>query len=149
MRKGFTLIELLAVIVILAVIALIATPIVVDIINDTDESATLRSADFYLKGVELSIAQMKAVKNLNVADGKYSIMEDGNICIGVLENNTCDGEILKVEVKGEKPNSGYIEIANGGIENIDFTISDNRMVKNSNGETIHFPCVLEDGYKNI
>ena len=35
MKKGFTLIELLAVIVILAIIALIATPIVIDIINDT------------------------------------------------------------------------------------------------------------------
>ena len=33
MKKGFTLVELLAVIVILAVIALIATPIVFNIIN--------------------------------------------------------------------------------------------------------------------
>ena len=34
MKKGFTLIELLAVIVILAIISLIAAPIVVNIIND-------------------------------------------------------------------------------------------------------------------
>ena len=33
-KKGFTLIELLAVIVILAIIALIATPIILGIIND-------------------------------------------------------------------------------------------------------------------
>ena len=33
-RKGFTLIELLAVIIILAVVALIATPIVLDVIED-------------------------------------------------------------------------------------------------------------------
>ena len=52
MKKGFTLIELLAVIVILAIIALIATPIVLSIINDSKESATLRSAQFYLDGVE-------------------------------------------------------------------------------------------------
>ena len=39
MKKGFTLIELLAVIVILAVIALIATPIVMDIINDSRDGA--------------------------------------------------------------------------------------------------------------
>ena len=44
MKNGFTLIELLAVIVILAVIALIATPIVLGIINDSKESAILRSA---------------------------------------------------------------------------------------------------------
>ena len=46
--KGFTLVELLAVIVILAVIALIATPIVLSIINDTKESAVIRSAEMYV-----------------------------------------------------------------------------------------------------
>ena len=39
-RNGFTLIELLAVIVILAVIALIATPIIMNIIDDS-KKATL------------------------------------------------------------------------------------------------------------
>ena len=39
MKKGFTLIELLAVIVILAIIALIATPIVLDIIDSSKKIA--------------------------------------------------------------------------------------------------------------
>ena len=52
MKKGFTLIELLAVIVILAIIALIATPIVLNIIKDSRESAGLRSAEMYLDAVE-------------------------------------------------------------------------------------------------
>ena len=56
-KKGFTLIELLAVIVILAIIALIATPIVLNVIDNTKEESGLRSAEFYLKGLELSIAQ--------------------------------------------------------------------------------------------
>ena len=56
-KKGFTLIELLAVIVILAIIALIATPIVLNIIDDTKKESELRSADFYLDALELSIAQ--------------------------------------------------------------------------------------------
>lgn len=38
-KKGFTLIELLAVIVILAIIALIATPLIMDVINDAKEGA--------------------------------------------------------------------------------------------------------------
>ena len=42
--KGFTLIELLAVIVILSIIALIATPIVLNIINTTRKGAAARSA---------------------------------------------------------------------------------------------------------
>lgn len=51
-KKGFTLIELLAVIVILAIIALIATPIILGIINDAKSSAKKRSAELIYSGVE-------------------------------------------------------------------------------------------------
>ena len=51
-KRGFTLIELLAVIVILAIIALIATPIILGIINDARESAKKRSAELVYTGVE-------------------------------------------------------------------------------------------------
>ena len=53
-NKGFTLIELLAVIVILAIIALIATPIVLGIINDAKESSNKQSASFIINAVEQS-----------------------------------------------------------------------------------------------
>ena len=52
-RNGFTLVELLAVIVILAIIALIATPIILGIINDARESAKERSVDLVEEAVEL------------------------------------------------------------------------------------------------
>ena len=48
MRKGFTLIELLAVIVILAIIALIATPIILNIITE----AKLESYKISLNNLE-------------------------------------------------------------------------------------------------
>lgn len=51
-NKGFTLIELLAVIVILAIIALIATPIILGIINDARTSATERTAELVKSGVQ-------------------------------------------------------------------------------------------------
>lgn len=56
MKKGFTLIELLAVIVILAIIALIATPIILGIINDAREKANERSAELYASAVRNAIA---------------------------------------------------------------------------------------------
>ena len=35
MKKGFTLIELLAIIIILAIVSLVATPIILDVVNDS------------------------------------------------------------------------------------------------------------------
>ena len=53
-NKGFTLIELLAVIVILAIIALIATPIILGIIDDARNSAKQRTAELVAKEAELA-----------------------------------------------------------------------------------------------
>ena len=54
MKRGFTLIELLAVIVILAIIALIATPIILGIINDARDEAKERTAELVVSSVELA-----------------------------------------------------------------------------------------------
>ena len=54
MEKGFTLVELLAVIVILAIIALIATPIIINIISQVQDGANLRSVEGYAKALETS-----------------------------------------------------------------------------------------------
>lgn len=54
--KGFTLIELLAVIVILAIIALIATPMVLDTINDARKGAIQSSAYSVISAVENKVA---------------------------------------------------------------------------------------------
>ena len=43
-KKGFTLIELLAVIIILAVIALIATPVVLNVVDNARKEAKVNSA---------------------------------------------------------------------------------------------------------
>lgn len=60
-NKGFTLIELLAVIVILAIIALIATPIVLGIINDAKTSSNKQSAAFIINAVEQSYSMAYAL----------------------------------------------------------------------------------------
>ena len=55
-KKGFTLIELLAVIVVLAIIALIATPMVLNIIDEAKKGAAKNSAYAYIHAVEMKIA---------------------------------------------------------------------------------------------
>jgi len=62
-NKGFTLIELLAVIVILAIIALIATPIILEIIDDAEIEANRISINNYARAINNAIADYQ-VKNL-------------------------------------------------------------------------------------
>ena len=118
MKKGFTLIELLAVIVILAIIALIAVPIVLGIIDDSKKSANLRSGEFYIKGLELAIANRELESNLTIPEGKYNII-NGNVCLGTVEGTgegrTCNGELLEVEINGETPSEGVVAISNGQV----------------------------------
>lgn len=108
MKKGFTLIELLAVIVILAIIAVIAVPIVLSIIDETKENASLRSVDNYMHALELEIAN-KGLNNQKYDDGVYSTEE------------------FEIEIKGEKPTSGFIQIINGKVEKYSLIIN-NRQV---------------------
>ena len=141
MKKGFTLIELLAVIVILAIIALIATPIVLSIINDTKESATLRSVEYYLNAVDIILTS--ELNDRFVSDGTYGILENGNLCLEKynLITKTCkdndlnlDNNEVMVEVKGEKPDGGTITIINGEISDIALSINNKIVVKNENGK---------------
>ena len=159
MKKGFTLVELLAVIVILAIIALIATPIVLSIIDDAKKSATLRSAEYYLNGVETSVSTA-VLKNRVIKDGTYYILENGNICLEDYDadTKTCkdndtkiDNNELKVEVKGEKPSSGIITIINGQIGDISLNLSNKEVVKNEKDELVYYvsPCTLISGEPNI
>ena len=114
MKKGFTLIELLAVIVILAIIALIATPIVLDIIEDSKNSSIKRSVELYLDGVEQAIAKSE-LNDIKIDDGVYYVTEDGNLCIDGL--TTCpESKTILVDVNGLKPKSGMISIKNAEIK---------------------------------
>ena len=56
-KKGFTLIELLAVIVVLAIIAFIATPIVMGVIEKAQVGANERSVEGYMKAYEAAYYQ--------------------------------------------------------------------------------------------
>jgi len=113
-KRGFTLIELLAVIVVLAIIALIATPIVMNVIKNAQMGAAERSADNYIKAVETLIATEQLGGKL-LKDGEYTIGTDGNITIG---ENTHE-----VEVSGTKPISGKIVIENGQVNKDSSTVS--------------------------
>ena len=88
-RKGFTLIELLAVIIVLAIIALIATPIIFNVI----ENAKIKSLENSCYGVIDAIRTKYAEGLLNL-------------------NKITNGNVNELTVSGEKPIDGTWTIDN-------------------------------------
>lgn len=119
-KKGFTLIELLAVIVILAIIALIATPIILNMINDAKMSAAKDSAYGYIKAIENYQA-------LSILDNKKNppIESDNDIDISIIED--------KVIIKGTKPTGGIVSINNETVESANLCINKYDIEYNKNG----------------
>ena len=107
MKKGFTLIELLAVIVILAIIALIATPIIFGIIEDAKENSNKRSIDMYGSSVEQAIAK-KQMSN-KITPGFYET-QDGK----TLTLKTNPEEKIEVEYSGSKIVCDAIQVKSDG-----------------------------------
>ncbi len=93
-KKGFTLIELLAVIVVLAIIALIATPIVMNTIEKSKKGAVIESANNLIKSAEYYILQTKS------RYGKVSVLDE------------------KLNYSGNKPDLGEVEINKDGKSRI-------------------------------
>ncbi len=80
--QGFTLIELLAVIIILAIIALIATPIILEVIEESKLSANRSQAQLLLSSAETFYAQTILTEELqdkfNGTDNLYSLITTTN-----------------------------------------------------------------------
>ena len=73
-KKGFTLIELLAVIIILAIVALIATPIILNVIEDARISAGRSEASMIYSGINNYCATADMQNQLT---GEVNICADG------------------------------------------------------------------------
>lgn len=103
-QKGFTLIELLAVIVILAIIALIATPMILGVIDKARKGAAESSALGYIDAVE-----KEAV--IGMLDNEAG---NGNLSIPAGVYDTSSANLAKVSVKGQAPESGWVAINSEG-----------------------------------
>ena len=98
-KKGFTLIELLAVIVILAIIALIATPLVLKYIEKSRKESKVDSAYSFVRNLETQMAN-------------YAIEHNGTKYTTNKENIKELG--LDIVVKGENPDDGKVCISSIG-----------------------------------
>ena len=119
--KGFTLIELLAVIVILAIIALIATPMILGVVERARKGAAESSALRYIDAIEKQI-----VINLLNSDSADDIIDN---VYNIPMNST-----YGVKVKGQVPSEGWVQITKGQVVNYSFKIG-NYYVNPSEGNT--------------
>ena len=108
-KKGFTLIELLAVIIVLAVIALIITPIVTKTIKDAKKGSAEIEAQNYIRAVQFAISNSEIIKK-SIPDGRYNIDSDGNLTGTGLP----DGK-LEIDTNGDRPTGGTIVVKSGQV----------------------------------
>ena len=109
MKKGFTLIELLAVIIILAIIALIATPVVLKVVDNAKESGRKSSVAGYADAVKLAINEKMFENNGSVPaiDSTFlnSLTYQGEtVTCNEVKNSNNYGVVLKECIVGNNTN---------------------------------------------
>ena len=108
MKKGFTLVELLAVIVILAIVALITTPAILNVIDKSRKSGAENKAWGTMKAVEYAYTQSQ-YKGNTVVSLPHTFKFKTDTSIGGVE----------VKMSGERPSEGTVTIgADGKLSSI-------------------------------
>lgn len=109
-KKGFTLIELLAIIVILAIIAVITTPIILNVIENAKKGAAQDSAFGYKDAVHKYYASRLSIdSNFQMVDSTYEIESNGYLSDGT---NT-----YEVQIDGKVPANGFVQIERNKVTN--------------------------------
>ena len=106
-NKGFTLIELLAVIVILAIIALITAPIILNVIENARVEAAKDKAWGTIDAVKLAYAQDQTS---NAGDNQYELGQ----AITFDEDGFAEVGETQVKASGEMPSGGTVTINQDG-----------------------------------
>ena len=128
-NKGFTLIELLAVIVILAIIALIATPIILGIINNARKESQERSIELYATAVKNGIALSQLNTGTSVKAGKYT---SSTLPFEV----SYDGDVECATIEIYEDGTIYVEGCTVNQETVDYVYGKNKVTDKA--------CTLDD-----
>ena len=123
-RKAFTLIELLAVIIILAIVALIATPIILDVVDAARKSAGLSESNMIYSSINNYCASMEMKKQMGTLGS-----EDVD-CSSKTSFTTAEISKMVNLGKATVESNSY---ANGKLTNLVVISHKNRYVLCSNG----------------
>lgn len=125
-KYGFTLIELLAVIVVLAVIAMITTPIVFGIINTAKKGAAEQSTVAYAKAVEDTVA-IAAMNNKSYANRNDYLYDE-----------------IKVDVSGSTPTGGIYALKDGIVTRGTFCVNGYKVTYSDSKAKAYEKCTGDD-----
>lgn len=119
-NKGFTLIELLAVIVVLAIVALISVPIVLNSIQTVRTGAKIETARGIVKAAEFYCAEellggniITSLNDINLID--YTGTDPDSFDLDFDENCKATGSVLINSTKINTTESGDVEIASSFV----------------------------------
>ena len=120
-NKGFTLIELLAVIVILAIIALIATPMILGVIDTAKRGSSESSALGYVEAVEKSSLIAVIDEGSQYADGTYTV---NGKSLTETSGTSCNSAacVYTIDYKGDTA-TGSLKIENGEVTSAELTFA--------------------------
>lgn len=116
--KGFTLIELLAIIVILAIIALITAPVILNVIEDSRKNSAVDKAWGTIDAVRVAYTTAQVESEVGFPYTVHFDTSDGTE--GTLDNTTGTGagtwyvNNTKVKVSGDKSTEGWVTITKDG-----------------------------------
>ena len=139
MKKGFTLIELLAVIVILAVIALIATPLILGVVEKAKKGAAEQGVNGYLDAIDKQkvINQMNSDDTDDINEYVYDLPFDSK---------------YNIKVKGKTPSKGWVEVTKKGTGRYSVVIGDYVVTYDGTTKTVTKgtePVVKPSLYPNV
>ena len=161
-NKGFTLIELLAVIVILAIVMVIATPKIIDLIGSSRESTSESSLRLVKSAIETQVMSEKIYSNISFDEEA----NDENCYLFDFDSDT-NGNVSKLNLKNKDTVSGSITYCDDGTGFKNDTLgnnSDNQnqevvvsnkvdllqyVLNNENITTSNLTLTLYDDYFNI
>lgn len=107
--KGFTLVELLAVIVILGIVALVTTPAILNVINDSREKGAEDKAWGTIDAVKLAYTQAQYDGYENAAGTGVTVSGDNLVVNFGTSPNPVFGS-KTISYSGDKPTSGTVTI---------------------------------------
>ena len=144
-EKGFTLIELLAVIIILAIIALIATPIVLNVVNKLRQKAAEDSTYGVVEAVKSYHAEQMLETSLDVSDTFYVKWETNNGTTTAKEGKNATDSLTEsgIKIGGTKPTGGSVTINNDGTITVDkLKINGYECSSNENATDTNVSCEI-------